>query len=319
LLVWILLEREPHRVWHGPAIVALMLLAIGFKEQGLVLVPLVAAAWWMAAPGARRPVALAAVVIAAGYTALRVVYSGSWPLFQQDVGFGFNRLSPDEASARFGAFPLGIFAYSGASTIANVLFSEPSGGVFRFVQSLVLAQPAPLDIVDVLSSVALTAVVAWWAVGILRHQPAWSYEGRLLVGTAVVLLACGALSVDYSRDRLGGMAVVFYALCAFHACRAVARHAAAASPRTRLVLAGVLFCLASAWQVRSLATVEYVRETAMKSRREWITGLQGRRAEFADRPVYTQIMERMIEQGTDLSTPEPTRYRRTAARLIRGR
>ncbi|MCZ6461434.1 MAG: hypothetical protein O6705_04265, partial [Actinobacteria bacterium] len=40
LLVWMLLERD-HRAWHGLAIVALTLVAIGFKEQGLVLVPLV--------------------------------------------------------------------------------------------------------------------------------------------------------------------------------------------------------------------------------------------------------------------------------------
>ena len=44
LLVWTLLERD-NRSWHGSAIVALTLVAIGFKEQGLVLVPLVVSAW----------------------------------------------------------------------------------------------------------------------------------------------------------------------------------------------------------------------------------------------------------------------------------
>ena len=38
VLVWILLQRVP-RWWHAPAIVALTLVAIGFKEQGLVIVP----------------------------------------------------------------------------------------------------------------------------------------------------------------------------------------------------------------------------------------------------------------------------------------
>src|SRR6185436_7843930 len=38
LIVWMLAERE-RRTWHGPAIVALALIAIGFKEQGLVIIP----------------------------------------------------------------------------------------------------------------------------------------------------------------------------------------------------------------------------------------------------------------------------------------
>jgi hypothetical protein len=228
-------------------------------------------------------------------------------------------MSPDDAAARIGAFPFWLFAYSGASTIANVLFSEPSGGVFRIVQAIAGGRPHPLDIVELLSSVTLTALIAWWATAVFRRTSAWSSEGRLVIGTLVVLAACGALSFDYSRERLGGMAVVFYALTAFHACRAAANRLMTASPK-RLALAGaVLLCLASAWQLRAVTTMEYVRETAWKSRREWITGLQRRHLEFADRPVYTQIMERMIEQGTDPTAPEPTRYRRWAARLVRRR
>ena len=39
----------------------------------------------------------------------------------------------------------------------------------------------------------------------------------------VALAACGALSFDYSRDRLGGMAVPFYALAAYFALRDLAQ------------------------------------------------------------------------------------------------
>ena len=44
LVVWILVNGE-RRAWHGTAIVALTILAIGFKEQGLVIIPVVLAAW----------------------------------------------------------------------------------------------------------------------------------------------------------------------------------------------------------------------------------------------------------------------------------
>ena len=45
LAVWMLLERDP-RWWHAPVILVVTLVAIGFKEQGLVIAPLVVAAWW---------------------------------------------------------------------------------------------------------------------------------------------------------------------------------------------------------------------------------------------------------------------------------
>src|SRR6185503_21234407 len=69
--VWILSERT-QRWWHAPAIVALTILAIGFKEQGLVIVPIILVAWWTRAPGVRRGTAAAVAVIAVIYVALRL-------------------------------------------------------------------------------------------------------------------------------------------------------------------------------------------------------------------------------------------------------
>src|SRR5205809_696612 len=39
VLVYLLLERD-HRWWHGLLFVALACVAVGFKEQGLVIVPI---------------------------------------------------------------------------------------------------------------------------------------------------------------------------------------------------------------------------------------------------------------------------------------
>jgi hypothetical protein len=115
------------------------------------------------------------------------------------------------------------------------------------------------------------------------------------------------------------MSVVFYALAAFHAVRALAQRTLDLAPsRFRIGVAGLLI-LASAWQFRALNTLEGARETAFKNRREWITGTAQRRVEFADRSVYLQLMERLEPQGISDASPQPTRYRRTAARLIRGR
>lgn len=316
LLVWILLNREP-RVWQGPVILLLTLIAVGFKEQGLVLVPLVVAAWWMRAPGAGRGMVAALVIGAVAYVALHV--SGlRASLFEQSVGFGFTEMEPAEATARFGTFPFWIYAYSGASTMANVLFSEPTRGVFRIVRDISEGHPEIWEVIHLLSSAGLTAVIAWWGINSLRRteQGSWSQDSRVFVALVVVLLASGVLSFSYSRDRLGGMAVVFYAVAAYFALRAAAARALAA-PRSRLVVAGLaLALLAGAWHTRAVATIEIARIFALRNQMEWLVRLPERRKEFADRPVYLRIMQAMITQGTDPTAILPTRYPRGIKRTL---
>ena len=309
LIVWVLMNSNP-RPWHTPVIVALTLIAIGFKEQGLVLVPLAVACWWTHAPGAPRSLAATLVAVAIAYVIFRLQWRGDWPIFEQSVGLGFRDIEVPEATARFGAFPYWIYAYNAMSTIANVLFAEPARGVFRIVQAWSQGQVQAWQILHVGSSAGLTVAIASWGVHSLRDVRArgWSLESRAFVAWAVVLLACGALSFNYSRERLAGMAVPFYGIAAFFALRAAATRAIEAS-RVRFAATELaLLALAGAWQTRALATIEYARATSARNHREWLVMLPERRAEFAERPPYLQIMESMIEQGTDPATPRPTRY-----------
>ncbi|MGH2400035.1 MAG: hypothetical protein ACRDF6_09320, partial [bacterium] len=218
----------------------------------------------------------------------------------------------------FGEFPYFIYAYSGASTIANVLFSEPTRGIFYIVRTLVYSRPEPWQLIHLGSSVALTAVIVWWAIGTWKStaENGWSPEARSGIALLVALLACGALSFNYSRDRLGGMAVPFYAIAAFHAIRAAATHALKA-PQARCVVAGcALMLLAAAWHVRAVGTVERARLTSFRNQTEWLVQLPARRIEFAERATYLRIMESMIEQGTEPAAPRPTRYPRVMTRFI---
>lgn len=309
LLVWIVLNRE-RRIWHAPLIVACTLIAIGFKEQGLVLVPLGIAAWWTRAPSAGRGVAVTLAIIGVAYVALRLSARAVWLPFEQDVGLGFTELELGEAAARFGAFPYWLYAYSGASTIANILFAEPARGVFRIVHAAIEGRTEPWHIIHVGSSVALTGVIAWWGFGALRRtaQGGWSPESRLFVVMALMVLATGALSFNYSRERLGGIAVVFYAIAAFFAVRTAAARLADA-PRVKFVIAGLgLALLAAAWQTRAMATSEYARVHSWGNQREWFDRLPMRRIEYAHRKVYVGIMESMVEQGTYPAAPRPTRF-----------
>jgi len=315
LIVWILVERE-HRWWHTPAILTLTILAIGYKEQGLVIVPVVLAAWWMGAPGASRTTSAAIVVATAVYLAIRFSTSGAWPGFAQDVGYGFTLLSPDQATTRFGPFPVAMYAYNVVVTMANILFSEPTSGVFSIVRDLRSGEVAAWEINHVISSAVLTALIVWWGVRVLRadlntqnpnpKSTPWSVESRVFVATVIAVAASAALGFNYTRDRLGGMAAVFYALAAYYAVRAAAERLVDAPRRLVISMGVVLVLLASAWQLRTIGTVEHARLTAFKDRREWITNLQRRRVEFAKRAPYLRVLNAMIDQGTTPSVPRPT-------------
>jgi hypothetical protein len=316
VIVWMLVNQEP-RVWHTTAIVGLVLVAIGFKEQGLILIPIVVAAWWMRAPGASRSTALALVTIGVAYVAIRLLWRGKWPLFEQSIGLGFSIVEASDATTRFGAFPYFIFAYNGASTIANVLFSEPTSGLFYTVRDIVYNQIQAWRIINLASSIALTGAIAWWGVSSLKaSRGGWTDDARLFVATVIALLCCGVLSFDYSRDRLGGMAVVFYALAAFHAVRALAVRASLASRPLFTAGAVALVALAVAWEIRAVGTIEWTRRFAHRNEIEWLVELVPRRAEFAERPVYLEIMERMIPQGTQPGAPNPTHYPAWIARTM---
>jgi hypothetical protein len=168
------------------------------------------------------------------------------------------------------------------------------------------------------SSLALTAVIAWWGLGALRRtrESGWSPDARLFLSLLVVLAATGALSFNYSRDRLGGMAVPFYALAAFSAVRAAALRAASASRSAAAASALALLLLATGWQLRVLHTIENTRQRAVNTEREWSTRFQRRLTEFTDRPVYTHILEEMLLQGTSPTAVEHTRYPRWFRRTL---
>ena len=309
VIVWTLLERK-RRPWHAPAVVALTLVAIGFKEQGLVLVPVVVTAWWTGARGASRSLAATLVIIAAGYVLFRVAYRTDWPVFEQAVGLGFSELEPSDAASRFGAFPYWVYAYNAAATISNVLFAEPQRGVFRIIRAWMAGAFQPWQLVYLVASVGLTGLIAWWGTGALRNirRDGWSDDARLVAALAVALLACGVLSFSYSRARLGGMAVPFYAMAAAGALRAAAAQGRTMSKAARVGVLVVLAIIAAGWHARTLATIQYARATAWRNHMEWVVLVPERRREFADRPTYLAIMDSMIDQGLQPGAPRPAPY-----------
>jgi uncharacterized membrane protein YwzB len=283
--VWMLLQRPPGR-WHLPLVLAMTLVAIGFKEQGLVIVPVVMVAWWTGAPSADRRVVISVVALAVAYVALRLSWGGRWATFEQAIGVGFVEYEPSEALARFGEHPYGIYAYNALSTIAN----------WQLIQHL--------------SSTMMTAVIVWWgarAFGEASRQ-GWSTDARLCLALIAALLACGVLSFNYSRDRLGGMALVLYAVASASALQAAMGQLLQARPLRFATGGAALLLLALMWQTRAIGTIESERVTSYRNQMEWLIAVPPRRIEFAERETYLEIMKSMFSQGTAADLPRPTRY-----------
>jgi len=298
LPTWALVER-PRRWWHGLAFVAATALAIGLKEQGLLLGVAVVAAGLMRAPGVSRGamVALTALVIA--YLGLRILTPGTWEVFMQDVGLGFRRMPRQEALTRFGDWPYGVYLYSMTSTALRVLFAEPTDGVFGFMRQALDGEYQTWAVIEVLSSTALTIVIGWWGLRAWRerHSSEGATAWRLAVVTGLIVAGSGAFGFNFTRDRFGGLAAPFYALCAFHALRAAAERAAQGRRLLLWPAVVLLLALAGAWQVRAIGTVLYLRATAEKNQREWLIDVRLRRATFADREVYLSTIDALVEQG----------------------
>jgi hypothetical protein len=307
--VYAVAEHE-HRPWHGLLLVALTFVAVGFKEQGLVVVPVIVIAWLTGAPGVRRFDAAAVVAATLMYLGFRFHYRGTWPAFGEDVGLWFGQLSVSEATARFGAHPLPMYAYSAMATLSNILFSEPTSGTFIVVKHLKEGTAQPWELNHVLSSTALAILVAWWGIGAVRRGAGarWSVDARLFAIFVAAVAASGALGFNYSRDRHGGMAVVFFAFAAFEAVRALAARAQEARQSRATTIAVALLLLAGAWQLRAIGTLEHERLLSWKNHREWITNLQLRRVASARDADYLQVLDAMVNQGTRLGEPEPTHY-----------
>jgi hypothetical protein len=104
------------------------------------------------------------------------------------------------------------------------------------------------------------------------------------------------------------MAVVFYAMAAYFAMRAAGRRAVLARSGAMVATCAAMLLLAGAWQVRAIGTLEDVRVRSESTQREWLTDLQRRRVERADRPTYLRILNAMVDQGLDPCLAQRTSY-----------
>ena len=313
LAVWLLLEARASPVARPrhPA-----LTTDGHRIQGArpVIVPLIVAAWWLGSPGATRGMAAPATVGAIAYVALRLyIHDERLPMFEQDVGFGFTRCRRRmrrRASAHFrsGSSPTAAPARSPTCSLPNrPTASSASSAPGKTARSSHGMWPRSRR----RSADSAHRLVGRQRVAARRERPLVARRAALSL-MLVVLLATGALSFNYSRDRLGGMAVPLYAVAAFHAVRAMAARAPVARPRRSLPAVAAASCCCPRHGVAA-ARAPHDREhppARDQHRTRMGDSFPERRAEVAHRTVYRGIMDGMLSQGTSPEAVRRTRYPR---------
>jgi hypothetical protein len=265
VLLVALMTMTPHLRRYEWALLPLTLIALLWLELGIFIVPLVAVAWLMKAPGVTWRSLAASVVGLAIYLTARLGFStGGVPLDSPETGLGFASISPDESATLFVNAPWLFWLHNIAATLMTVLVSEPRAGRFQFIEAVLRGQVPPWMWLHVLSSIATTAVVAVVLLGI-RARP---HRDRLIAAFGGVLVVGGSLlGYLYTRDRIGLPVGLGYAMMAYVAVSAILERSApkwqALSGRLLVIVLGLC------WLLRSGDLYVALRDTAWEYHLQW--------------------------------------------------
>jgi hypothetical protein len=226
------------------------------------------------ARGISRTAVGALAALLAGYFILRfpVMGVGAPDLMERSSGFGFRILDPPELVERFGSNPLGFYIYNVVASALSVLFSEPTGGVYRLTQQTLQGEFALRDWISPLASLCATAIVCIY---LWRRRRAF-LERRLdrddqLVALFIMVWAANAvISYPYVKDVVMSPAGAFLAVAVF----AAGRHVIGwlpdiRSPRLAAIALAAVAITGATWAIRVAGTHLNLRAGAHVERNEW--------------------------------------------------
>jgi hypothetical protein len=222
--------------------------------------------------GVSRGAVLAMTVCLVAYLVARtfVLDVGAPSLAERASGFGFRTLEPPELVARFGGHAWSFYAYNVASSISTVLFSEPKGGVWRFVWEATVGRVHPWTAVSVLSSTASTVLLSWFLWTRRTRLRTWTFdhEDRLVLLFLAVLAANAVISFPYTKNVIMSPAGAFLGLAVSAASRAWLGDR---GPRRLAVTVTLFAVLTCGWAFRVAGTHYNLRWTAAEQRAEWVS------------------------------------------------
>jgi hypothetical protein len=269
--VWLAVRERP-RWYTDLLIVSIFVAGVLTVESGILVWVVCVTAAVLGRRGVSRP-ALAVMTLAlVGYAALRMIVLdvGTPSLVERASGYGFQRLEPSELIARFEGRAWTFYLYNVISSISTVLFSEPKGGVWRFVYELTLNDVHPWTAVSVASSTASTMLIGWFL---------WSRRARIRARTldrddavvllfVVVLVANAVISYPYTKNVIMSPAGALLALAVYSAGRVWLQSVSTQRMAAAMALIAVLSC---GWAFRMAGNHYNLRRTAAEQRAEWVS------------------------------------------------
>ncbi|MEQ1909749.1 MAG: hypothetical protein ABMA15_13055 [Vicinamibacterales bacterium] len=213
------------RVVNDVAAVALLAFAMLTVETGLLVWVIFVVGYVVGDRGLSRGGLVAVTACFAGYFVLRFgVAAGTAPgLDERSSGFGFSTYSPAQLGQMFES-PLWFYAYNVVSAMCCVLFGEPRGGVWRFVEGLTTGHVEPWRLVSVVTSTGTSILIARYA---LQRFTRWKRgeidaPDRLVILFLALLPANALFTYAYLKDVILSPVGVFYAGAAYVAFRSTA-------------------------------------------------------------------------------------------------
>lgn len=262
--------RDQARWYTDVLALALFAGAVLTVESGILVWVVCAGAAVLGVRGVSWRALIAMTICLAVYLGARMwLQVGAPSLAERASGFGFGILEPADLVARFEGRRWVFYAYNVVSSISTVLFSEPKGGVWRFVYEMTLANVHPWTMVSVLSSTASTVLLAWfvWTRRGRIRAMTLMHEDRLVLLFLIVLVANACISFPYTKNVIMSPAGVFLAGAVYVSARA---WLLAAAPHRAALAVALVTLLSCGWAFRAAGTCYNLRKTAADQRAEWV-------------------------------------------------
>ena len=264
LLATAVLCTSAYRSWNPVCYFAVCLVLPFALETGLLLPPMLVALWWAGAPGVRHRDVGWGLGGAAIYLFVRATFSSAGvdvPWIHNESGLGFGQVDQDGFSNVFGQAPYLFWVYNVMANLMTVLFSEPRGGAFEFIRSLIEGNTPPWRWIHLATSLVTTSA----GIFVLTRRRLEGHQRQLLMLGCVLILSSSLLGFLYARDRVNLVAGAGYALLVFLMASSLVE-----SGRYRrtgaMALVVVLFV---GWTWRSAESMVRIRDLAFESYSDW--------------------------------------------------
>ncbi len=271
----LLADSRPRR-WKDVVVLALAIYAMLFVELGLLLPVCLVVGYAVGLRGISRGAVIASCGLVGVYLYARFFYLhvGAPGFVERSSGFGLGTLDPPELAAKFGGNALPFYAYNVVASAMDILFSEPRAGVFVFVRELVAGALTSGTMLNVVTSLATTGVIAWFAAVRWRAWLAGDFEhaDQIILIAGAVIAANAFISFSYTKDVTVNTGAVFYALAAGIAVQSLMIRVAG----RRLPVLGtaalvvLLMVISVGWTVRAATFYLDMRASAYAHQNNWV-------------------------------------------------